>query len=202
MDVSFDHRGLVPGIVRDARTGRVLMLAYLNEESLAETIRTGEVHFWSRSRNELWHKGATSGNTMSVRGIRPDCDGDTLLIDVEPAGPACHTGAETCFGDDQGAQGFARLERLWTTIRDRSERRPEGSYTVHLLDAGVDRVGRKVVEEAAETAFAAKDHAAGAARSDRVAEEAADLVYHLLVLLAERDVAPVSVLDELARREG
>lgn len=201
MDVDFDDRGLVPGIVQDARTGRVLMLAYLNEESLAETVRTGEAHFWSRSRAEIWHKGATSGNTLAVLRIRPDCDGDALLLEVEPAGPACHTGAPSCFGGDARLQGFAALERLWATIGDRAERRPRDSYTARLLEAGVDGPARKVIEEAGETALAAKDHAAGTGDGRRVAAEAADLVYHLLVLLAERGVDPADVLAELADRE-
>jgi len=202
MEVSFGSDGLVPGIVQDAATGRVLMLAYLNEEALAATISTGEVHFWSRSRNELWRKGATSGATMAVRRIRTDCDGDAILLEVDPAGPACHTGAETCFSQGGSpARGFAALERLWATITDRSARRPDGSYTASLLAAGVDGPARKVIEEAAETALAAKDHAAGTGPPGRVAEEAADLVYHLLVLLAERDVDPADVLGVLAARE-
>mgnify|MGYP001820180711 CR=1 FL=1 len=115
MAVRFDGRGLVPGIVQDAATGAVLMVAYLNEEALEATRRTGEAHFWSRSRGELWRKGATSGNTMAVRRIREDCDGDALLIEVDPAGPACHTGAETCFGTDD-RQGFGALEDLWACL--------------------------------------------------------------------------------------
>jgi len=203
MEVAFDDRGLVPGIVQDAETGRVLMLAYLNPEALAETLRTGEVHFWSRSRRELWRKGATSGNTMTVRRIRPDCDGDTLLIEVDPAGPACHTGAEICFEPaGRSPQGFAALEGLWDTIADRSERKPDGSYTARLLAAGVDGPARKVLEEAGELVFAAKDHAAGDGEAARVAEEAADLVYHLLVLLCERGVDPSEVLGVLRARRG
>jgi len=198
----FDERGLVPGIVQDARTGRVLMLAYLNQEALDTTARTGEAHFWSRSRNELWHKGATSGNTMRARSIRSDCDGDALLIEVEPAGPACHRGTETCFTEagEQGAQGFAALEDLWATIAARASDRPEGSYTARLLDGGIDATARKVVEEATEVVLAAKDHAAALADDRRVAEEAADLIYHLLVLLAERGIAPAEALRVLEAR--
>jgi phosphoribosyl-ATP pyrophosphohydrolase/phosphoribosyl-AMP cyclohydrolase len=199
-EIRFDDRGLVPGIVQDARTGRVLMLAYLDAEALAATRRTGQAHFWSRSRQQLWHKGAMSGNTMAVHGIRTDCDGDALLIEVDPAGPACHTGTESCFTDDEAAaQGFAALERLWATIADRAARRPEGSYTARLLAEGVDGPARKVVEEAAELAFAAKDHA-GEGAPARVSEEAADLLYHLLVLLAERGIAPADVLRVLEGR--
>jgi phosphoribosyl-ATP pyrophosphohydrolase/phosphoribosyl-AMP cyclohydrolase len=202
MDVAFDEQGLVPGVVQDAETGRVLMLAYLDEQALAATMRTGEAHFWSRSRAELWHKGATSGNTMAVRRIRADCDGDALLLEVVPAGAACHTGAESCFGDGEPrVQGFTRLERLWDTISDRAERRPEGSYTASLLAGGADAAARKVLEEAGELAFAAKDDAAGSGSSDRVAEEAADLLYHLLVLLAERGMEPADALRVLTTRE-
>jgi phosphoribosyl-ATP pyrophosphohydrolase/phosphoribosyl-AMP cyclohydrolase len=200
---NYDERGLVPGIVQDARTGRVLMLAYLNAEALEATRSTGRAHFWSRSRNELWCKGATSGNTMEVRSLRLDCDGDTVLLEVVPAGPACHTGAEACFDANEPAvAGFSRLERLWATIRQRASDRPEGSYTVRLLDEGVDAVARKVLEEAAETALAAKDHAVGTADDRRLAEEAADLIYHLLVLLAERGVDPALTLDILDDRAG
>ena len=199
----FDSRGLVPGIVQDARTGRVLMLAYLNQEALDATLATGDAHFWSRSRAELWRKGATSGNTMRVRSIRADCDGDALLLEVDPAGPACHRDTETCFiPTDAGApaQGFAALEHLWETISARAADRPAGSYTALLLDGGVDAAGRKVAEEAVEVVLAAKDHAAGTGDETRVAEEAADLLYHLLVLLSERGVAPERVLEVLAQR--
>jgi phosphoribosyl-ATP pyrophosphohydrolase/phosphoribosyl-AMP cyclohydrolase len=200
---NYDERGLVPGIVQDARTGQVLMLAYLNAEALEATRRIGRAHFWSRSRNELWCKGATSGNTMEVRSLRLDCDGDTVLLEVVPAGPACHTGAETCFdANGLALEGFSRLERLWATIRRRASDRPDGSYTVRLLDDGVDAVARKVIEEAAETALAAKDHAVGTADDRRLAEEAADLIYHLLVLLAERGVHPALALDILDQRAG
>ena len=194
----YDDRGLVPGIVQDASDGSVLMVAYLNEEALEATRRTGRAHFWSRSRGELWQKGATSGNTMEVRGIKEDCDGDALLIEVDPAGPACHTGEDTCFGPRDG-QGFGGLETLWRTIVDRAEHRPDGSYTASLLAEGAGGPARKVLEEAGETAFAAKDHAAGGDRS-RVIEESADLLYHLLVLLAERGVDPSEVLAELQAR--
>ncbi len=196
--VAFDEAGLAPAVVQDARTGQVLMLAYMNREALEATLTTGEVHFWSRSRDELWHKGATSGNTMRVVDVAADCDGDSVLVTAEPAGPACHTGAATCFGDDR-PQGFAALEGLWATITERAATRPAGSYTVELLDGGVDAVSRKVLEEAGEVLLAAKDHAAGGS-GERVAEEAADLLYHLLVLMAERDLTPAGMLGALRAR--
>jgi phosphoribosyl-ATP pyrophosphohydrolase/phosphoribosyl-AMP cyclohydrolase len=195
----FDDRGLIPIIVQDVRTGRVLMLGYGNAESLAATEATGLVHFWSRSRDELWRKGATSGNTLRVVTVAADCDRDAVLIRAIPAGPVCHTGAASCF-DAPGGQGFDRLETLWGTIGRRLAERPDGSYTVRLVDEGVDGPGRKIVEEATEVLLAAKDHAAGAGDDLRVAEEAADVVYHLLVLLAERGIEPRLVLDVLDER--
>jgi phosphoribosyl-ATP pyrophosphohydrolase/phosphoribosyl-AMP cyclohydrolase len=200
--VRFDDRGLVAGIVQDADTGRVLMLGWLNAESLRLTRETGDVTFWSRSRSELWRKGETSGNTLSLVDIAVDCDGDALLITARPAGPTCHTGAVSCFDADPVApqRSFAELDHLWRVIAQRAAERPEGSYTTRLLDAGVEGPGRKITEEATEVLLAAKDHAAGTADDARVAEEAADLVYHLLVLLAERNVDPAAVLAELESR--
>ena len=163
--VRFDEGGLVPGILQDVRTGRVLMVAYLNAESLRRTEETGEVHFWSRSRREIWHKGATSGNTMAVRRIRADCDGDALLIEVVPSGPACHTGTESCFGGPAGPFEALVPSELWSVIVTRKAERPEGSYTASLLAGGVDTVGRKLTEEATEVLLAAKDHAAGTGSS-------------------------------------
>jgi phosphoribosyl-ATP pyrophosphohydrolase/phosphoribosyl-AMP cyclohydrolase len=200
MDIRFDAGGLIPGIVQDARSGRVLMVAYLNEESLQLTEETGEVHFWSRSRREIWHKGATSGNTMTVSRISADCDGDALLILVTPAGPACHTGSESCFDEPGPFEAPLVPAGLWPVITWRAVDRPEGSYTAKLLDGGVDAVGRKLIEEATEVLLAAKDHEAGTGSSDRVAEEAADLVYHLLVLLAERGLSPDDVREVLESR--
>ncbi|HSG78527.1 MAG TPA: bifunctional phosphoribosyl-AMP cyclohydrolase/phosphoribosyl-ATP diphosphatase HisIE [Acidimicrobiia bacterium] len=202
--VRFDDGGLVPVVVQDERTGRVLMVAFANEEALEATRTTGEAHFWSRSRQELWRKGATSGNTMAVRQMRVDCDRDTVLYLVDPAGPACHTGTETCFSPEgeRPAAGFAWLEILDSVIASRLAERPEGSYTTALVDAGVDGPARKVVEEAAEVAFAAKDHAAGDADDRRVAEEAADLLYHVLVLLAERRIPAADLIDVLEERFG
>jgi phosphoribosyl-AMP cyclohydrolase / phosphoribosyl-ATP pyrophosphohydrolase len=171
-------------IVQDAATGRVLMLAWMNDDAERLTRETGEAWFWSRSRNELWHKGATSGNTLSVVELRDDCDGDALLVRVEPAGPACHTGSVSCFAPE-----------LWRTIAERASTRPVGSYTTQLLDAGIGAVARKVGEEAVELTVAALDES-----DERVVEEAADLVYHLYVLLAARGLDVTRVEDELRAR--
>jgi phosphoribosyl-ATP pyrophosphohydrolase/phosphoribosyl-AMP cyclohydrolase len=203
MNVTYGPGGLAPAIVQHADTARVLMLGYVNAESLAATRRTGLVHFWSRSRDTLWKKGETSGNTLAVVGISTDCDEDALLIRARPAGPTCHRGTTSCFdalshGDDPRPE--IGLQPLWTTILDRRARRPEGSYTTLLLDSGVDGCARKVIEEGAEVAFAAKDHATGTGPASHVAEEAADLIYHLLVLLAERDVDLADVMTVLAKR--
>jgi phosphoribosyl-ATP pyrophosphohydrolase/phosphoribosyl-AMP cyclohydrolase len=184
MDIAFDERGLVPVVVQDWATGEVLTLAYANHEAVARTRETGELHLWSRSRGELWHKGATSGNTQRVRALRLDCDGDALLALVEPAGPACHTGARTCFHDGDAPEPRApheALPDLERTLRDRQRERPEGSYTVALLDDPA-LIGEKVEEEAEEVARAAREEP-----DDRVDEEAADVLYHLLVLLRSRD---------------
>jgi phosphoribosyl-ATP pyrophosphohydrolase/phosphoribosyl-AMP cyclohydrolase len=184
-DVNFDERGLVPCIVQDWSSGEVLTLAYMNAEALARTRRTGEMHFWSRSRNELWHKGATSGNTQRVKSIRYDCDADAILALVEPAGPACHTGARTCFhnGDLIAHAPFEALPTLERTIAERKADRPEGSYTTRLLDDPA-YTGEKVREEAEEVARAAREES-----DERVAEEAADVLYHLSVLLAGRGLS-------------
>jgi len=187
---------LMVGIVQDDLTGQVLMLGFLDEEALRVTRDTGLVHFHSRSRNQLWKKGETSGNTLSLVSITKDCDGDALLIKALPAGPTCHTGSISCFG---GAESFGALPRLWATILSRRGERPEGSYTVSLLEGGVEAAGRKVVEEAVEVLLAATDHAGGGP-PDRIAEEAADLVYHLMVLLAERGIELGSVMDVLDQR--
>jgi phosphoribosyl-ATP pyrophosphohydrolase/phosphoribosyl-AMP cyclohydrolase len=183
--VAFDDRGLVPCVVQDWRTGEVLMLAYMNEEALRRTRETGQMHFFSRSRQELWHKGATSGNTQVVRAIRYDCDGDALLALVEPAGPACHTGERTCFHRGQLEPGAPHesLPALERTIGQRAVSRPEGSYTAALLDDPV-RAGEKVLEEAEEVV-----RAVGQESDQRAAEEAADLIYHLAVMLRGRDLS-------------
>jgi phosphoribosyl-ATP pyrophosphohydrolase/phosphoribosyl-AMP cyclohydrolase len=175
---------LKPAIVQDSRTGRVLMLAWMDEEAERRTRDRKEAWFWSRSRQELWRKGETSGNTLAVDEIRDDCDGDALLVRVTPAGPACHTGSVTCFAPE-----------LWRTIAERALQRPSGSYTTELLDAGVGACARKVGEEAVEVAVAALDEP-----DERLVEEAADLVYHLYVLLAARGVDVAAVEDELRAR--
>jgi phosphoribosyl-ATP pyrophosphohydrolase/phosphoribosyl-AMP cyclohydrolase len=183
--IAYDERGLVPCIVQDWSTGEVLTLAYINAESLSLTRETGEMHFFSRSRQELWHKGATSGNTLTVRSIRYDCDADALLAIVEPAGPACHTGERTCFhrGELEPAAPHEMLPVLERTIAQRSQARPEGSYTAMLLaDPGL--AGAKVQEEAEEVVRAAREES-----DERVAEEAADVVYHLAVLLRGRGLS-------------
>lgn len=175
---------LRPAIVQDSATGRVLMLAWMNDEAERLTREQGEAWFWSRSREQLWRKGETSGNTLAVDELRDDCDGDALLLRVTPAGPACHTGSVSCFAP-----------ALWRTIAQRALDRPAGSYTTELLDAGVGACARKVGEEAVELSVAALDEP-----DERVIEEAADLVYHLYVLLAARGLDVAQVEDELARR--
>jgi phosphoribosyl-ATP pyrophosphohydrolase/phosphoribosyl-AMP cyclohydrolase len=195
----YDIDGLVTGVVQDADTGRVLMVGYLNAASLRLTKETGRVHFWSRSRSELWEKGATSGNYLNLVGIEQDCDGDALLITARPEGPTCHTGTTSCFGD-LGLQGFAQLEALWLTIGNRIAVPTPDSYTARLAEGGPDLTGRKLVEEATETLIAAKNHSRGEDTTERVAEEAADVVYHLLALLAERGIPASAVLQELSRR--
>jgi phosphoribosyl-ATP pyrophosphohydrolase/phosphoribosyl-AMP cyclohydrolase len=169
-------------VVQDWHSGEVLMLAYMNEEALKRTRATGELHLWSRSREELWHKGATSGNTQTVRALRIDCDGDTLLALVEPAGPACHTGERTCFyrGELAPSAPHEILPGLERTLRERALERPTGSYTVTLLE-DPPLIGEKVMEEAEEVARAAREES-----DERVDEEAADVLYHLLVLLHSR----------------
>jgi phosphoribosyl-AMP cyclohydrolase / phosphoribosyl-ATP pyrophosphohydrolase len=180
--IAYDDQGLVPCVIQDWHSGEVLTLAYMNAEALAATRRTGELHLWSRSRDELWRKGATSGNTQAVKEIRYDCDGDALLALVEPAGPACHTGERTCFhrGELEPPAPHEVLPGLERTIADRATNAPEGSYTAGLL-ADPPLVGAKVQEEAEEVARAARDES-----DERVAEEAADVLYHLAVLLRAR----------------
>ena len=177
-------RELRPAIVQDATTGRVLMLAWMDGEAERLTRETGEAWFWSRSRQRLWKKGETSGNTLAVEELRDDCDGDALLLRVAAAGPACHTGSTSCFAP-----------ALWRTIADRARTRPEGSYTASLLDAGVRACARKVGEESVELVVAALDES-----DERVIEEAADLVYHLYVLLAARGLDVSRVEDVLTAR--
>ena len=181
-ELQFDERGLVPCVLQDWRSGEVLTLAYMNEEALRLSRETGELHLWSRSRNELWHKGATSGNTQKVRALRLDCDGDAVLALVEPNGPACHTGERTCFhnGELEPLAPHEALPELERTIAARAAEKPEGSYTARLL-ADPNEIGEEVREEAEEVARAAREES-----DERVAEEAADVLYHLTVLLASR----------------
>jgi phosphoribosyl-ATP pyrophosphohydrolase/phosphoribosyl-AMP cyclohydrolase len=211
-DVAFPASGLIPAIVQDRSDGRVLMLAWVDAEALGATVDTGDAHFHSRSRDRLWHKGETSGNTLRVVDLAIDCDGDALLLTVDPAGPTCHRGTRSCFDADDGpaersTQGFAWLETLWATIAERAATRPAGSYTTSLLDGGVDVAGRKVTEEATEVLIASKDdataQAAGADRTataDALAGEVADLLFHTLVVLAERGASPSEVIATLRRR--
>ncbi len=179
-------KALTPAIVQDLQTGRVLMLAYMDDEALRRTRETGEAWFWSRSRQEYWRKGATSGNTLAVDEIRDDCDGDAILLRVRPAGVVCHTGSESCFAP-----------WLWRTIVERAQERPDGSYVVSLLDAGPRAAAQKVGEEGVEAALA------GVGESDeRLIEELADLWFHSYVLLAARGLDPAGVEAELVRRHG
>jgi phosphoribosyl-AMP cyclohydrolase / phosphoribosyl-ATP pyrophosphohydrolase len=196
VEIAFDDSGLVPCIVQDWASGEVLTLAYANAEAVERTRATGELHLWSRSRGELWHKGATSGNVQRVRALRLDCDGDALLALVEPAGPACHTGARTCFftGDLEPPAPHEVLPGLERTLAERAAERPAGSYTVELLDDPA-RIGEKVQEEAEEVARAAREET-----GERVAEEAADVLYHLSVLLRSRGLTLADAEEVLAAR--
>ncbi len=200
--ISWDSTGLVPCVVQDWRTGEVLTLAYMNADALRLTIETREIHFWSRSRQELWRKGETSGNTLAVRSLRVDCDEDALVALVVPAGPACHTGERSCFYRDAETgetpkpalhETLADLER---TLRSRQEERPDGSYTVELLDDPA-LIADKVLEEAEEVTRAAREES-----DERVASEAADVIYHLAVLMRSRDVDLADVLEVLDERRG
>jgi phosphoribosyl-ATP pyrophosphohydrolase/phosphoribosyl-AMP cyclohydrolase len=195
VEIEFDKDGLAPCVVQDWGTGEVLTLAYVNDEALARTRETGEMHFWSRSRNELWRKGETSGNVQRVKALRYDCDADALLALVEPAGPACHTGERTCFyrGEMEPAPHEA-LPALERTIAERASSKPGGSYTAELL-ADPPRIGAKVREEADEVAAAASEES-----DERVTEEAADVLYHLSVLLASRGLALEEALEVLNAR--
>lgn len=196
-DLVYDAAGLLPVVVQDRKSGDVLMLAYANPEALSHSVVTGLAHFWSRSRSALWRKGETSGNALRVRELLVDCDRDTLLMIVDPEGPACHTGTRTCFGDaaTSVAGVLAEVSRV---IEDRGASRPEGSYTAKLLAKGDNEVLKKIGEEAVEVALAARSES-----DERLAEEAADLVFHLLVALGQRRVGFERVLETLkARRSG
>ena len=215
LEVAFGPDGLVPAIVQDATDGRVLMVGYMDADALTATVATREVHFHSRSRDRLWRKGETSGHVLRLVDWAVDCDGDALLVRADPVGPTCHRDTRSCFDPDgapaeRASEGFAWLETLWATIASRAAVRPAGSYTTSLLEGGVDATARKVTEEATEVLIAAKDDATAAASgTDRsatkatLADETADLLYHALVLLADRDVAPAAVIDALrARHHG
>jgi phosphoribosyl-ATP pyrophosphohydrolase/phosphoribosyl-AMP cyclohydrolase len=196
--IAYDEQGLVTCVIQDWHSGEVLTVAYMNAEALAATRRTGELHLWSRSRGELWRKGATSGNTQAVKAIRYDCDGDALLALVVPAGPACHTGERTCFhrGELEPPAPHEVLPGLERTIADRAQTAPEGSYTARLL-ADPPFVGEKVEEEAEEVARAAREES-----DERVAEEAADVLYHLAVLLRGRGLRLADAEEVLRARRS
>jgi phosphoribosyl-ATP pyrophosphohydrolase/phosphoribosyl-AMP cyclohydrolase len=194
-ELKFDERGLIPVIVQDATTREVLTLAYMNRESLARTIETRETWFWSRSRNELWHKGATSGNTQHVVDLVADCDGDAIVVLVKPAGPACHTGARSCFDLKQNEDLAGVLTQLYKLIEDRERERPEGSYTTYLFSEGMDKILKKVGEESAETIIAAKNE-----ETKPLVSEVSDLIYHLLVLMVARGVSLDQIREELVLR--
>ncbi|OCT15786.1 bifunctional phosphoribosyl-AMP cyclohydrolase/phosphoribosyl-ATP pyrophosphatase [Paenibacillus pectinilyticus] len=207
--IKYDAQGLVPAIVQDAVSKEVLMMAYMNSESLARTIQTGDTWFWSRSREELWNKGATSGHTQKVKALRYDCDADTLLVLVEQVGPACHNGTYTCFtnsialeaeGSTQEATAatgdrFAILGELEAVIASRDAERPEGAYTTYLFEKGVDKILKKVGEETAEVIIAAKNK-----DNDELRYEASDLIFHLMVLLRNNKLPLDDIMKELANR--
>ena len=192
--LAFDAGGLIPVVVQDAASGDVLMLAHANREALARTAETGLAHFWSRSRAALWRKGETSGNEMRVREVRTDCDRDALIMIVDPAGPACHTGTRTCFGDET-ATSAGTLGELGRVIAARAAASPDGSYTARLLAPDTDEVLKKIGEEATEVVLAAKSES-----DERLAEEAADLLYHLMVAMARRGVPFARALEVLRGR--
>ena len=188
----FGADGLIPAVVQDARTREVLTVAYMNKEALQLTIECGETYFWSRSRQQLRHKGETSGNLQKVTKISLDCDDDAVLVEVEPLGPACHTGAYSCFGAEPGIEGV--LQDLYSVVEDLKAKRPDGSYTTYLFNSGLDKILKKVGEEATETIIAAKND------DGRLPSETADLLYHLIVLLVERGVTLDEITVELKER--
>ncbi|MDA0769446.1 MAG: hypothetical protein BZY79_06060 [SAR202 cluster bacterium Casp-Chloro-G4] len=205
VDVKLDEKGLVPAIAQDVNTGDVLMLGYMNPGSLKRTLEGGEVWFYSRSRSELWHKGEVSGNYMRVKSASVDCDGDTIILKVEPDGPICHTGNPTCFFTDLSEQpdffreetGPGVLEDLFAVIQDRKEAMPEGSYTTKLFQDGMERISQKVIEEGGETALAGMT-----GDKEHLVRETADLLYHVMVLLSANGVPPKDVWAELRQRQG
>lgn len=206
-EIKYDEKGLVAAIVQDIATKEVLTLAYMNQESLEKSLETGETWFYSRSRAELWHKGATSGNTQKIHEIKYDCDKDALLVLVEPAGPACHNGTDSCFVESlyaaecgEKAASLSDYEILLTlekVIKDREENRPDGAYTTYLFENGVDKILKKVGEEAAEVIIAAKNRS-----HEELKWEASDLLYHLLVLLREQNLPFVEILEVLETRHN
>jgi phosphoribosyl-AMP cyclohydrolase / phosphoribosyl-ATP pyrophosphohydrolase len=224
-NLKFDSSGLIPAVVQDAATREVLTVAYMNKESLEKSLESRETWFYSRSRQELWHKGATSGNTQQIVDVKYDCDGDALVVLVQPAGPACHTGAVSCFSDSLLGEGgnsgesigdisgntnvsnihgstaaslsdFSVMLELEKTIREREKTMPEGAYTTYLFEKGVDKILKKVGEEAAEVIIAAKNR-----DSEELKWEAADLLYHLMVLLQEQKLPLKEVLGVLNKRK-
>ncbi|MBU9712763.1 bifunctional phosphoribosyl-AMP cyclohydrolase/phosphoribosyl-ATP diphosphatase HisIE [Evansella tamaricis] len=204
--VKFDHAGLIPAVVQDYQSKEVITLAYMNRESLEQSLKSGETWFYSRSRQELWHKGATSGNTQRIVEMRLDCDQDALVVLVEPAGPACHTGTYSCFtkvtGEDthqvaSHGDRFAIINRLEQVIAERDAERPEGSYTTYLFEEGVDKILKKVGEEASEVIIAAKNR-----DKEELTWESADLLFHMLVLLREQGLPIDAVLERLGERHG
>ncbi|PZD95170.1 bifunctional phosphoribosyl-AMP cyclohydrolase/phosphoribosyl-ATP pyrophosphatase [Paenibacillus sambharensis] len=211
--IRWNEDGLVPAIVQDAVSKEVLMLAYMNRESLARSIESGETWFWSRSRGELWHKGATSGHTQRIVSMHYDCDGDTLLVRAEQKGAACHTGQYTCFfnsipvggesdqpttaAEAAGGDRFGMLNELEAIIARRHAERPEGTYTTYLFEKGVDKILKKIGEESAEVIIAAKNQ-----DNDELRSEAADLIFHLMVLLRERGLPLDEIMRELGARHN
>ena len=199
MSLKFNENGLIPAVVQHAQTKEVLTVAYMNQQSYEKTLETGETWFYSRSRQELWHKGATSGHTQKVVSIKADCDQDALVIEVLPNGPACHNGTASCFTETlyeekrPGSVGI--LPQLVEVIREREQTMPEGAYTTYLFDKGIDKICKKVGEEATEVVIGAKNR-----DKEEVKWESADLLYHLLVLLQEQKVDLYEVLDVLQKR--
>ncbi|WP_291754955.1 bifunctional phosphoribosyl-AMP cyclohydrolase/phosphoribosyl-ATP diphosphatase HisIE [Lysinibacillus sp. UBA5990] len=197
--IRFDEKGLVPAVVQDAHTKEVLTVAYMNKESLVKTMESGETWFYSRSRQELWHKGATSGHTQKVVAIKTDCDQDALVVEVLPDGPACHNGTTSCFTEvvQQNAEvgSVEMIAKLVRVIEKREQEMPVGAYTTYLFDKGIDKICKKVGEEATEVVIGAKNR-----DIEEVKWEAADLIYHLLVLLQEQKVSIYDVLHVLKKR--
>lgn len=200
-ELRFDAHGLIPAIIQDSSTGEVLMMAYMNRDSVVKTLESGQTWFWSRSRQQLWHKGETSGHYQNVNEISYDCDADCLLVKVNQVGAACHTGKKTCFHNEIYSNKYNSktsseiLNEVYKVILQRKRELPEGSYTTYLFTKGLDKILKKVGEEAAEVIIGAKNRS-----RDEVVYEVSDLLYHLLVLLCEQDITPQEVYEELAKR--